>query len=129
MGAQADQVFAAIAEHGYPDPWAAFGDHLSWEAALSVQLKDRIDTYRKEPGGSAAGEALGLFERKTANLDAARRLLAKATEEYDTSGMWAVLDERATRLDVDDMSERWAKGLVLHPFPIALESLRFNWGY
>ncbi|WP_202124358.1 hypothetical protein [Actinomadura physcomitrii] len=27
------------------------------------------------------------------------------------------------------MTERWARGLVHHPFPIALESLRFNWGY
>ncbi|WP_202124359.1 hypothetical protein [Actinomadura physcomitrii] len=87
MGVQAERVFTAIAERGYPDPWAAFGDHLSWEAALSVQLKDRIDAARKEPGGPAAGEALALFERKAANLEAADALLATATAEYDASGM------------------------------------------
>jgi len=129
MGVQAERVFAAVAERGFPDPWAAFGEHLSWEAALAVQLKDRIDSARKDPGGPAADEALELFERKAANLEAAQRLLAEVTDEYDQSGMWTVLDERAARLDIADMTERWAKGLVSHPFPIALRSLEFNWGY
>lgn len=31
--------------------------------------------------------------------------------------MWRRLDERASRLDIDDVSERWAQGLVEHPFP------------
>ncbi|TDD93015.1 hypothetical protein [Actinomadura rubrisoli] len=129
MGVQAERVFAAVAERGFPDPWAAFGEHLSWEAAFAVQLKDRIDAARKGPNGPAADEALELFARKAANLEAAGRLLAKVTEEYDATGTWAILDERAARLDVADMTERWARGLVHHPFPIALRSLEFNWGY
>ncbi|WP_176611531.1 hypothetical protein [Actinomadura sp. WMMB 499] len=84
---------------------------------------------RKEPGGPAAGEALALFDRKAANLEAAAGLLAEVTAEYDASGMWTVLDERAARLDVADVSERWARRLVTHPFPVALRSLEFNWGY
>ncbi|MFA1541660.1 hypothetical protein [Actinomadura monticuli] len=49
--------------------------------------------------------------------------------EYDQNGMWQVLDERAARPDIDDVSERWARGLVEHPFPIALLSLQFNRRY
>ncbi|WP_199748222.1 MULTISPECIES: hypothetical protein [Actinomadura] len=118
-----------MAERGFPDPWNAFGEHLSWEAAYAVHLKAAIDAARKEPAGPAVEEALALFDRKAANLEAASKLLAEVTAEYDASGMWAVLDERATRLDVADVSERWAQGLVTHPFPIALRSLEFNWGY
>ncbi|POM26043.1 hypothetical protein BTM25_04270 [Actinomadura rubteroloni] len=129
MGVQADRIFAAVAERGFPDPWATFGEHLSWEAAYAVQLKTTIDTARKNPNGNAADEALKLFDRKAANLKAASHLLADVTEEYDASGMWTVLNERAARLDIADMTERWAKGLVHHPFPIALRSLEFNWGY
>jgi hypothetical protein len=129
MGAQADRIFTVLAERGYPDPWAAFGDHLSWESAHSVQLKTAIDTYRKEPAETAHEKIEQLFALKAANLTAAADLLAKALVEYDVSGMWAVLDERATRLDIDDLSERWARGIVEHPFPIALRSLQFNWGY
>ncbi|MCP2337380.1 hypothetical protein [Actinomadura rupiterrae] len=129
MGVQAERVFAAVAERGFPDPWATFGEHLSWEAAFAVQLKAHIDTARKDPDGPAAVQALDLFARKAANLEAAQRLLAEVTDEYDASGMWTVLDQRAARLDTQDMTERWAKGLVSHPFPIALRSLEFNWGY
>ncbi|WP_329519446.1 hypothetical protein [Spirillospora sp. NBC_01491] len=129
MGVQGDRILTALADKGFPDPWNAFGEHLSWEAAYAVQLKTAIDAARKEPGGPDAEEALTLFDRKAANLDAAGTLLATVTAEYDASGMWAVLDERASRLDVADVSERWAQGLVHHPFPIALRSLEFNWGY
>lgn len=125
MGVQGDRIFAAVAEKGFPDPWNAFGEHLSWEAAYAVHIKAAIDSVRKEPGGPAADETLTLFDRKAANIEAASRLLAEVTAEYDVSGMWTVLDERAARLDVADVSERWAQGLVAHPFPIALRSLEF----
>ncbi|MEU8799556.1 hypothetical protein [Spirillospora sp. NPDC048819] len=49
--------------------------------------------------------------------------------EYDRNGMWQILDERGARLDIGDVSERWARGLVEHPSPIALLSLQFNWRY
>ncbi|MBA9001686.1 hypothetical protein [Thermomonospora cellulosilytica] len=129
MGAQGDRIFAAIAEKGFPDPWAAFGEHLSWEAAYAVQLKAAIDAARKNPGAEAADEVRVLFDRKQTNLEEAARLLAQVTAEYDSNGMWALLDERAARLDIEDVSERWAIGLVAHPFPIALRSLQFNWTY
>ena len=48
MGVQGDRIFAAITEKGFPDPWAAFGECLSWEAAYAVQLKHAIDQARKD---------------------------------------------------------------------------------
>lgn len=129
MGVQGDRIFAAIASRGFPDPWATFGEHLSWESAYAVQLKAAIDDARKDPAEEAFAEVARLFGLKAENLDDAAQLLAKVLVEYDENGMWTVLDGRAAELDIADVSERWAHGLVTHPFPIALLSLQFNWKY
>ncbi|MBG6093840.1 hypothetical protein [Actinomadura viridis] len=129
MGVQGDRIFAAIQQRGFPDPWSAFGECLSWESAYAVQLKQAIDQARKGPDEPLARAVSDLFAKKTANLANARKLLDDVLTEYDQNGMWQVLDERAARLDIDDVSERWAHGLVEHPFPIALLSLQFNWRY
>ncbi|TYK47043.1 hypothetical protein [Actinomadura decatromicini] len=129
MGVQGDRIFAAIEQRGFPDPWSAFGECLSWESAYAVQLKQVIDQARKGPDEQLLQTVSDLFEKKTANLIDAGKLLADALAEYDQNGMWQMLDERAARLDIDDVSERWARGLVEHPFPIALLSLQFNWRY
>ncbi|MEV0398766.1 hypothetical protein [Actinoallomurus sp. NPDC050550] len=129
MGVQGDRIFAAIKLRGFPDPWATFGECMSWEAAYAVQLKQAIDTARKEQDEQTNATVEALFTVKDANLAKARRLLADVLIEYDHKGMWAELDERARQLDIDDVSERWARGLVEHPYPIALRSLQFNWTY
>ena len=129
MGVQGDRIFAAITQKGFPDPWSAFGECLSWESAYAVQLKQAIDQARKGPDEHLSQTVSELFDTKAGNLAHARKLLDDVLIEYDESGMWQVLDERTLRLDIDDVSERWARGLVEHPFPIALLSLQFNWRY
>lgn len=129
MGVQGDRIFAAIKQRGFPDPWSAFGECLSWESAYAVQLKQAIDLARKGSDEQLDLDISELFARKAGNLANARKLLDDVLIEYDRSGMWQVLDERAARLDIDDLSERWARGLIEHPFPIALLSLQFNWRY
>ncbi|MFD0857222.1 hypothetical protein ACFQ07_33775 [Actinomadura adrarensis] len=129
MGVQGDRIFAAIKERGFPDPWAAFGECLSWESAYAVQLKQAIDQARKTPDEQLSPTVSELFASKIRNLVNARKLLDDVLIEYDQNGMWQLLDERAARLDIEDVSERWARALVEHPFPIALLSLQFNWRY
>jgi hypothetical protein len=129
MGAQGDRIFAAIKEKGFPDPWATFGECMSWESAYAVQLKQAIDLARKKQDKQTNAAVDALFTLKDANLRKARRLLADVLTEYDHTGMWAKLDTRARELDISDVSERWARGLVEHPYPIALNSLQFNWTY
>jgi len=129
MGAQGDRIFTAIKERGYPDPWATFGECMSWEAAYSVQLKQAIDAARKDQNEPTCAGVDALFTAKASNLAKARQLLDDVLPDYDNTGMWAELDQSARRLDIDDVSERWARGLVAHPFPIALRSLQFNWTY
>jgi hypothetical protein len=129
MGAQGDRIFAAIKERGFPDPWSTFGECMSWEAAYAVQLKAAIEAARKNQNATTHAAVEELFTLKASNLAQARQLLDDVLAEYDRTGMWTELDRRARELDIDDVSERWARGLVEHPFPIALRSLQFNWTY
>ncbi|HEX6468599.1 MAG TPA: hypothetical protein VF069_05835 [Streptosporangiaceae bacterium] len=129
MGMQGDRIFAAIMERGFPDPWATFGECMSWESAHAVQLKHAIDQARKEHAVETRARVAELFDVKAANLKKAQQLLAEVLAQYDEMGIWEELDRRARLLDIADVSERWARGLVEHPFPIALRSLQFNWTY
>ncbi|MEU4233755.1 hypothetical protein AB0F17_56540 [Nonomuraea sp. NPDC026600] len=129
MGAQGDRIFAAIQEKGWPDPWATFGECMCWEAAYSVQLKKAIEDARKDQDEGTLAAVEALFSVKLANLAKTRRLLDDVLGEYEANGMWLELNARAGRLDIEDVSERWARGPAEHPFPIAVKSLQFNWTY
>lgn len=129
MGTQGDRIFAITAERGFPDPWLSFGDSLCDEAALSTELTRAISKARKEPSDTTRLSVASAFEAKEANLRRCAGILDQVLSDYDASGMWRVLDERAGRLDVADVLETWSRTQALHPFPVVLKSLEFNWGY
>lgn len=129
MGTQGDRIFQITAERGFPDPWLSFGDSLCDEAALSTELTRAISKARKEPTAEARTEVTRVFQAKKANLRRCAGILDQVLGDYDASGMWTVLDERAGRLDVADVLETWGRTQALHPFPVVLKSLEFNWGY
>ncbi|MFJ2112961.1 hypothetical protein ACIOEX_13910 [Streptomyces sp. NPDC087850] len=129
MRTQGDRIFQITAEQGFPDPWLSFGDSLCDEAALSTELTRAISTARKGPSGEAGAEVSRIFDAKQANLRRCAGILDQVLGDYDASGMWDVLDERAVRLDVQDVLETWGRTQALHPFPVVLKSLEFNWGY
>ncbi|WP_254885550.1 hypothetical protein [Streptomyces sp. NA02950] len=64
-----------------------------------------------------------------ANLRRCAGILDQVLDDYDASGMWAILGERIGRLDIEDVLETWGRTQALHPFPVVLKSLEFNWGY
>ncbi|MFJ6213776.1 hypothetical protein ACIQGZ_10665 [Streptomyces sp. NPDC092296] len=69
------------------------------------------------------------FTAKKANLKHSARLLSQVLTDYDASGEWERLDEKAVRLDIEDVAENWSRVVALHPYPIVVESLKFNWRY
>ncbi|MER6911270.1 hypothetical protein ABT354_06315 [Streptomyces sp. NPDC000594] len=129
MGTQGDRIFRITAERGFPDPWLSFGDALCDEAALSTELTRAIGAARKEPSDGTRAEVTRVFQVKEANLRRCAGILDQVLDDCDTSGVWGVLDERAGRLDVADVLETWGRTQALHPFPVVLRSLEFNWGY
>ncbi|AKH83969.1 hypothetical protein AA958_19270 [Streptomyces sp. CNQ-509] len=129
MGQQGERIFRLTAEQGFPDPWLSFGDSLCDEAALSTELTRAISTARKEPADERRAEVDRVFAAKKANLIRCAGILDQVLGDYDQSGMWDMLDARASRLDIPDVLETWAHTQALHPFPVVLKSLEFNWGY
>ncbi len=129
MGTQGDRIFEVTAERGFPDPWLSFGDSLCDEAALSTELTRALTKARKEPSGETRAEVDRVFVAKEANIRRCGGILDQVLSDYDESGMWTVLDEKAGRLDIADVVETWSRTQALHPFPVVLKSLEFNWGY
>ncbi|WP_405644585.1 hypothetical protein [Streptomyces uncialis] len=129
MGTQGDRIFEVTSERGFPDPWLSFGDSLCDEAAISTELTRAITNARKEPADGPRREVARVFTAKKANLRRCVGILDQVLSDYDESGMWGVLDERAAKLNVQDVLETWGRTQALHPFPVVLRSLEFNWGY
>lgn len=63
------------------------------------------------------------------NLRRCAGILDQVLGDYDASGTWTVLDQRAGRLDIADVLETWGRTQALHPFPVVLKSLEFKWGF
>jgi len=120
---------AVTAERGFPEPWLSFGNCLCNESALSTRLKGAIETARKEQDTASLTTVTEVFDRKAANLDTAAGILAQVRREYDGTGEWTRLDELAARLDIADVSEEWGAVLNVHPLPLVMNSLQFNWNY
>lgn len=112
MGTQGDRIFQTTAERGFPDPWLSFGDSLCDEAALSTELTRAITKARKEPADGTRAAVMRVFQAKEANLQRCAGILDQVLSDYDASGMWQVLDERAKKLDVQDY---WRHGAGLRP--------------
>lgn len=129
MGAQGDRIFEITAERGFPDPWLSFGDSLCDEAALSTELTRAITKARKNPSSRTRTEVDRVFASKEANIRRCGGILDQVLDDYDRSGMWSALDEKAERLNIADVLETWGRTQALHPFPVVLRSLEFNWGY
>lgn len=112
MGTQGDRIFQVTAERGFPDPWLSFGDSLCDEAALSTELTRAIGNARKESSDRNRSEVARVFEAKEANLRRCAGILDQVLADYDASGMWNVLDERAGRLT---SPTSWRPGAVPRP--------------
>ncbi|MGH3797386.1 MAG: hypothetical protein ACRDSP_21150 [Pseudonocardiaceae bacterium] len=129
MGQQGRAIFTTINERGIPEPWLSFGDCLCRESAHATELKRVIEVARKEQDVTSRATVAEVFEAKISNLAIAVGILDHVCRNYDGTGKWDRLDRLASRLDIDDVSETWGTVLAVHPLPLVLNSLRFNWQY
>ena len=73
--------------------------------------------------------ALRLFDEKQENLAEARQFITDRLAEYDASGRWAKLDAVIQDVDTGRLVDELHPHFGFHPFPIVLESFKFNIGY
>lgn len=126
---RAEGIIGLIMERGIPHPWQTFGMMLSKDGSLSTQIVAAIYEMRESKEETAQTRALHLFDEKMKNLQTARSFLKKVTCEYDRENTWEALTETLRDTDVAEILQLLEKDFALHPFPVILESLKFNWQY
>lgn len=124
------QVYVkAVQERGIPGAWQELGWLLSNQAALSTQLvamaRDMHDTGRPD----AREQFTALFDDLDKNLGRARTVIDEKLADYDASGRWHRLDQAVLGMDINDVIGVLDGHFALHPLPIVVESLRFNFSY
>jgi hypothetical protein len=123
------QFMRSIAERGIPDQWQHLGWVLAYDGAISTHLVRAVREAR-ETGNTEAREAVfRLFDEKQDNLAEARWFIASKLEEYDTAGRWAKLDAVMRDVNADQLIDQLRQHFAFHPFPIVLESFKFNITY
>ncbi len=118
-----------IKGYGIPDPWQKFGTLLSKDGSLSTQLVEAVAAVRTKQDVTSQMHATQLFERKLENLAAARSLLRETMDRYDTEGTWEKLDAALKDFEVSEAIGVLSEDFAIHPFPVVLKSLEFNWNY
>lgn len=118
-----------IAERGIPAKWGQFGTHMSADGAIVTHLVAAVKEAQETQSREAREAVLRLFDEKRDNLAAARKLIADQLVEYRESGRWARLDAVIRAADVDELIEGMREHFGLHPYPIVLASVRFNFEY
>jgi len=70
-----------------------------------------------------------IFDRHIRNLGKTRRVLQEILKSGNETGLWSRYDRAIKALDINILGDLWHEELAAHPFPITLESLKFNWNY
>ncbi len=125
----AESIVEVINEKGVPVQWQEFGMKLSKDAAISTEIAYKIMEYRLDKNSQIANDIITAFDKKLANLKEAQKLLKQNIDDYDTKAIWEELDNQVKKIDIDEIIALLRKDFAIHPFPIILESLKFNWGY
>ncbi len=123
------QFVRGIADRGIPDQWQRLGWVLAYDGAISTHLVRAVQEAYRTGTADARDAAHRLFEEKLDNLAEARTFIQGKLAEYDANGKWARLDEVIKECDVDQVVDDLRPDFGLHPFPIVLESFRFNLQY
>ncbi|MEV5570295.1 hypothetical protein AB0L06_09600 [Spirillospora sp. NPDC052269] len=114
MGFQGNEILRSYAERGPVDAWDRLSRCLSLEGMYAVQLDEAVHSVRSGAARTRRGVA-DVFQAKAANLGRAESLLTRLLEHGDRSRFWGELDERAGRLDLSDLAERWAGPIASSP--------------
>lgn len=123
------QFLASIAERGIPDHWQRLGWVLANDGAISTHLVRAVQEWHETGTTHAREAAFRLFDEKQDNLAEARQFIASKLAEYDQNGRWSLLDNVIKEVDADEVVGELSEHFGYHPFPIVLESFKFNLNY
>jgi hypothetical protein len=119
----------AVQERGIPEAWQEFGWLLSNQAALSTRLVAKARELYDNSQPEAREQFTALLDDLDKNLGRARTVIDEKLADYDACGRWQQLDQAVLGMDINDVIGVLAGHFALHPLPIVVESLRFNFSY
>lgn len=123
------QFLEGIAQRGIPDHWQRLGWVLANDGAISTHLVRAVQEWHQTGTPQAREAVVRLFDEKQENLAEARRFITLKLAEYDQSGRWTRLDNVVKDVDADQLVDELRVHFGYHPFPIVLESFKFNLNY
>lgn len=129
MALTGTQFLQTISDKGIPDQWQRLGWVLAYDGAISTHIVRAVQEAYESGSDDARHAALRLFDEKRDNLAEARTFIASKLAEYDASGRWALLDEVVRSADIEQVMDELRPHFGFHPFPVVIESVRFNLGY
>lgn len=129
MRTLAKSIVEVINQKGIPVQWQEFGMRLSTDAAISTEIVNKIMNYRTSRDSKLVDDIFSAFDRKLNNLRDAQKLLKENMDDYDAKRIWNELDAQIDTLDINDIVMLLWEDFAIHPFPVVLESLKFNWNY
>lgn len=129
INTQGQKIIALVKQQGFPAPWQNFGSRLSKDGSLSTSIVEKVFESRRKGTSESQEKVRSLFNQKLDNLTEARDLLKILMAEYDSTNTWEKLDATIKSLEIHSLVDALQEDFGFHPFPIVLESLKFNWGY
>lgn len=123
------QFTTNVERYGIPPVWCEFGSRMSQVGALASALARAVAEAHAGVTPETKQAALRLFDEQDANLSEARGLLAEQLVRYRKNGRWDVLDAVVKAADIDAVIDTLRPHFGLHPYPVVVESTRFNFEY
>lgn len=123
------QFTTDVERYGMLPVWREFGSRMSQVGALASTLARTVAEAHANTTPETRQAALRLFDEQEANLSEARGLLAEQLVRYRSNGRWKVLDAVVKAADIDAVIDTLRPHFGLHPYPVVLESTRFNFEY
>lgn len=123
------RFLTGVAEQGIPAVWHEFGSRMSQTGALAAALARAVQEAHAHRTVETEESVHRLFDEHEANLAEARRLLAEQVDSYRKTRRWELLNAAIREADVDTLIETLRPHFGLHPYPVVLESTRFNIEY
>ncbi|MDQ3577251.1 MAG: hypothetical protein M3443_06550 [Actinomycetota bacterium] len=123
------QFLQTISDKGIPDQWQRLGWVLAYDGAISTHIVRAVQEAYESGSDDARHAVLRLFDEKRDNLAEARAFIASKLAEYDKGGRWSLLDDVIRSVNIDQVMDELRPHFGFHPFPVVIESIRFNLAY
>lgn len=119
----------SVEQRGIPAVWDRFGMYMAAVGATCSQLATAVREVWETDSAETRQAVLRQFDELQDTLASARRLLTDQTASHRSSGRWERLDAALRTTNTEEILVELTGRFGQHPYPIVVESTRFNIEY